>query len=87
MVESLRFFERSGLFQRTAETTGGIEHIAERIENRYRDRVRSLLRRTDGDQAKADYLANKTYFEYYWDLENYNAMVKELEEERKRNKQ
>lgn len=38
----------------------------------------SCLKRADGDQIRADKMQDKGYWEYYWDLENYNRYCEDL---------
>lgn len=42
--------------------------------------------RAEGDQQKADYLFNCSYFEYFWRLKGYNEYAKEMEKRMKEKK-
>jgi len=45
------------------------------MEQCYHGVVQSCLARAEGDQQQADYLANCTYFEYYYRILNYNEWL------------
>ena len=49
----------------------------------YRNISLSTLKRTGGNQREADYWVDKPFWHYYWDLENYNDYIKDMEAKRK----
>jgi hypothetical protein len=44
----------------------------------YQEAAVSAMKRAQGDQRLADYILDKPYWEYYWDLLNYNQYCEEV---------
>lgn len=83
ILQSLRYFEESGLFQPAGGDDNVLYPLRKRIDDVYESIGQSCLLRAEGDQTKADALYNCSYFEYYYRIEQYNkwaaAQKKELE--------
>ena len=69
ILQSLKYFDRSGLFQSADVNDSVLSSTATKIAAVYDNLAQSLLNRAEGDQQKADYYYNKNYFEYYYNLE------------------
>lgn len=83
MVATLRYFEGRGVFSdegREPEddaTERLIEPVEVKVAELYDGVAMSCLKRAKGDQQKADYLFDCSYFEYYYRIMNFNQYVKE----------
>ena len=81
MVSTLGYFEGSGIFADAADDPGGdaAERLTRPVESivadLYDNVADSCLRRAEGDQQKADYLFDCSYFEYYYRIRNYNRYI------------
>lgn len=71
ILKSLRYFDRSGLFEQSNASDSVISSTAHKIASIYDNIAQGLLSRADGDQEKADYLYNTSYFNYYYRLEQF----------------
>lgn len=80
ILQSLRYFEQSGLFSREEANVNELEFINEKIKSVYDNIAQSLLKRTEGDTQKGDYLFNVPYFRYYYQLDQENIYNKNEEQ-------